>query len=137
VSWSDVRIGMAAALKAALTGVSVYEMIPQALGGEPDLAVVLPGDPLILPTAHGVDSVLIRVYVRSTRGTQKDGAAALDKLIAASGTQSVRAAVNADRTLGGAVEDTRFMRVESYGALQDQSGAFQAEIIFAADMEDA
>jgi len=128
---------MATLLKAQLTGVSVYDMIPQALGGEADAAVVLPGDPLILPASHDLDSVLIRVYVRAARGTQKDGAAAIDKLITAAGEKSVRAAVNSDRTLGGVVEDTRFVRVEGYGAIQDQPGTFQAEIVFIADMEGA
>lgn len=130
MSWSDVRTALQTQLEAA--GLIAKDVMPNALS-EIDVAVVLPGDPLIEPYAHGdLDVVYIRVEVRSTRGDQKSGQNALDTLI-----KQTRAAIESDDTIGGKVQAARFDRVHSYGSITDQPGTFVATLDLHALMEAA
>lgn len=137
MTWSAVRTGMQTVIKANTTAVSVFDVMPPSPISESDVAVILPGDPLIEPYSHDEDIVTIRVVAMAVRGSQQDGQRALDALIGATGTKSIRAAVNADRTLDGIVESTRFSAVASWGGMADQPGGFQADIIFRATLVNA
>lgn len=131
MTWGAIRDGMKTVLTNNLTGVTAYSVMPSSINN--DAAVVLPSDPLIQSAGHGgLDEVFIRVVARVYRGSVKDAQDRVDAMIQATGTASIRAAINADRTLNNSVQDTMFMRVENYGALQNAEGVFQADVIFRA-----
>lgn len=64
--------------------------------------------------ARGMDGtqMTVRVYVGNTTdiGSQKR----LDRMLAPAGADSVKAAIEADRTLGGVVDDLRVTRCSGY-----------------------
>jgi hypothetical protein len=68
--------------------------------------------------------------VRCFRGRGTDAQDALDAYLWPSGDNSIIAAVYADATLGGEVDDTEFASVGAHGAVADKPGAFQAEVNF-------
>lgn len=131
MSWVTIRTGMETRL-ATISGLKAFDKMPSSLPNQ-NVAVVLPGEPVIEAAGHGnkVD-VHIRVVVRCVRATAEDAQAALDVYIWPSGGSSVQAAVEGGPTLGGAVDDVRFVRVGSYGSVENTAGGFQADIIFRA-----
>jgi hypothetical protein len=132
MSWATIRDGMKARL-ATISGLVAYDVMPDNLPDH-DVAIVLPGDPLIEPAGHQrkVD-INIRVVVRCTRATARDAQDALDAYIWPTGASSIQAAVEAGRTLGGAADDTQFVRVVQYGpSATDNKGQWQADVMFRA-----
>lgn len=131
MSWATIRDGMKTRLD-TISGLKAFDVMPDSLPNA-NCAVVLPGDPVFEPAAHGLKvSVNIIVMVRCTRATAKDAQDALDAYIWMTGTSSVPAAVNAGRTLGGAADDCQFVRVSGYGVPENTQGAMQANIMFRA-----
>lgn len=131
MSWASIRTGMETRL-ATISGLVAHDVMAANLPDK-DVAVVLPGDPLIEPSGHGGDvAVNIRVVVKCKRGDVADAQKALDAYIWPSGASSVIAAVDGDGTLGGAVDGTLFSRVANYGASEGEAGAFQADVQFRA-----
>ena len=126
-TWAEIRDGMKTRL-ATISGLSNYDVMPKTLPDK-DSAVVLYGDPLVSPSAHGSKvNVNLKVVVRCMRGDLKDAQDAIDAYLWSVGTNSIVAAVYAGRTLGGAVDDTQWLSTGSVGMLDD--GAVQAEINF-------
>lgn len=125
MSWATIRDGMKTRL-ATISGLTTFDVMPDTLPNK-DNAVVLPGDPLLEPAAHGAKKFInVIVKVRCSRASAKDGAAALDGYLA-----SIESAVDGGRTLGGAVDDCQLRNVQTYINAEAQ-GVFEADVLFRA-----
>lgn len=131
MSWATIRTGMEAAIN-NIASLTVHPVMKDTLP-EKNVAVVLPGEPLLAPSGHHnkVD-VNIRVVVRVNRATAEDCQEALDAYVWPAGASSVQTAVEADNTLGGAVDDVQFQRVSNYGPSEGEQGKWQADVLFRA-----
>lgn len=126
-TWAEIRDGMKTRL-ATISGLSAYDTMPNVVADK-NFAVVLYGEPLVIPYGHGgLVSVGVRVIVRVNRSTPPDAQDALDAYLWPTGSSSIVAAVNGDRTLGGKVEETQWQSTGSIGVLDD--GTYQAEVLF-------
>lgn len=125
-TWVEIRDGMKTRL-ATISGLSAYDTMPNVVADK-NFAVVLYGEPLVLPHGHGgLVSVGVRVVVRVSRATTPDAQEALDTYLWPTGTNSIVAAVNGDRTLGSKVEETQWVSTGSIGFVDD---AVQGEVLF-------
>ena len=134
MSWATIRDGVKARLD-TIDGLSAHDVMPQTLPDR-DIAVVLPGNPVIEPDGHlaGV-FVHFRVFVRCKRGKLKDSQDGLDPYLWPTGTKSIAAAVLGDTGLPkdgvNTVHDTRFTGVTQYSG-EDDSFAVSANVLFTA-----
>lgn len=112
-SLSDIREGLAANL-AALDGVQVSAYMlasPQAPSGHivPDFIAY----DSAMGRGHDDWRLKIQVFV-SLAGGDRAAQVRLDSFIASSGSQSVKALVESDKTLGGIAEDVRVVSCSGY-----------------------
>lgn len=120
-SLTDIREALAANL-ASITGLqqSAYLLSNPT----PPAAEVQPSEiDYDAAFQRGMDewTLIVRVFVgvSSDIGAQKR----LDGMIASSGASSIKAAVESDRTLGGAVDDLRVTRCTGYRVFAREGGA--------------
>lgn len=136
MSWATIRDGMAARLN-TIQGLSAVDTMRDTLPDK-DVAVVLPGEPLMEPTAHrGKVGVNVRVVVMVSRASAKDAQDRLDEYVNPSGARSVIAAIAASRTTGqlpvdsvAQVDDTRWVRTTGYGPSAEVEKRWQADVHF-------
>lgn len=64
---------------------------------------------------RGLDEATFTCRALITHATDKQGQAKLDEYLAGSGAKSLKAALQTDRTLGGACDDSHVTRVYGYG----------------------
>lgn len=72
-------------------------------------------------SAQRLSEVLVTCRVYTSRADDRSGHALLKQLLGASGPGSIKAALEADRTLGGLVESLRVERVRGYGVYEVSS----------------
>jgi hypothetical protein len=108
---SQVRQGLKLNLE-EISGLRVYELVPDVV--VPPCAIIGQLD-LVFDTnnARGLDTATIDVMVIVQRFSERSGQDALDKYLAGSGEYSIKAAIEADRTLGGAVDTLRVTGAQS------------------------
>lgn len=70
--------------------------------------------------AHGLDDLIVTCRVLVSKADDRAGQAKLDGYMRGSGLTSVKAALESDRTLGGACDDVHVMRVLGFGLYQHQ-----------------
>lgn len=129
MSWATIRDGMKTRLS-TISGLVPYDVQPDTMPNK-DVAVVLPGDPVLESTGHGKKTLVnIIVRVRCSRATSKDSSDALDAYIWPSGGNSIPSAVDGGPTLSGTVDDVRWSRTENYGS--EVQGVHQADLLFQA-----
>jgi len=108
---SQVREGLKANLE-AIKGMRVYDLIPSvpvapaAVVGQLDFT-------FDLNNARGLDQANLDVVVLVQRFTERTGQNDLDKYLAGSGDYSIKAAIESDRTLGGACDTLRVTSAEA------------------------
>jgi len=108
---SEVREGLKANLQ-AIQGMRVYDLIPSpavapaAIVGQLDFT-------FDLNNARGLDQANLDVVVLVQRFTERTGQNELDKYLAGSGDYSIKAAIESDRTLGGACDTLRVTSAEA------------------------
>ncbi len=113
---SSVRDGLKKNLQ-EITGLRVYDLVPD--NPQPPSAIIGQLDLVFdLNNARGLDQANIDVLVIVQRFSERTGQDKLDKYLSGSGDYSIKAAIEADRTLDGAVDT---LRVTSA-----QSGVYQA-----------
>lgn len=118
---SDIREGLAATLK-PIPG--LHESAYLLSNPTPPAAEIQPSETEYDHAfGRGCDewTFVIRVFVGATSdiGAQKR----LDGMLASSGASSIKAAVEADPTLGGVVEDLRVTRCTGYRVFAREGGA--------------
>lgn len=108
---SEVREGLKTNLQ-AIKGMRVYDLIPSpavapaAIVGQLDFT-------FDLNNARGLDQANLDVVVLVQRFTERTGQNELDKYLAGSGDYSIKAAIESDRTLGGACDTLRVTSAEA------------------------
>lgn len=110
-------VGIRDGLKTALasTGLVVYHEAPAQVSQTP-CAIVLPREGQYDQTLGGmIAHTFVMTLLVSLAGGYERAQATLDAYLAASGVSSVKAAVDADHTLGGACTHARVVRYYEYG----------------------
>ena len=106
------------ALETNLNGVSglvCYDFIPDK--PEPPCAIVIPDEPFAIPEsmARCIFTYRFRVLVLVSTSVDETAQNALDGYLASSGTGSVFAALESDKTLGGSAQNSTVSQITTYG----------------------
>ena len=67
---------------------------------------------------RGMDELSVRCLLLISRATDKQGQAKLNAYLSGSGAKSIKAALFADRTLGGSCDDSHVVRFTGYGQFE-------------------
>lgn len=108
---ADVRSALAGQL--ASTGLRAHATVPDSV--TPPALVVVPTAG-VLVDFDGGELVTFAVFVLASRADARSGQVDLDAYLAATGTKSLRLALESDPTLDGTVGDARWAGWEGYGA---------------------
>lgn len=110
-----MREGIAANL-ATIPGLRTSAFIPD--NPTPPIAVVAPSRVEFDNAMHrGMDSLTFDVTVIAVRSSERSAQRVLDSYCDSAGPTSVKAAIQTDRTLGGAAFDCRVTEMSGYGPL--------------------
>ncbi|CAB4178154.1 hypothetical protein UFOVP1462_39 [uncultured Caudovirales phage] len=108
---SDIRQGIKDNLS-TIDGLRTYDLVPDVI--VPPCVVVGQLDfTFDLDNARGLDQANLDVFVIVQRFSERTGQDKLDKYLAGSGNESIKAAIESDRTLGGACDTLRVTSAES------------------------
>ena len=108
---SQVREGLKTNLK-EIDNLRVYEQLPDTM--VPPCAVIGQLDfTYDLNNARGLDQANVDVFVIVQRFSERAGVDKLDQYLAGSGSYSIKAAIESDRTLGGACDSLRVTGAEA------------------------
>ena len=126
---ADIRAGIAANLKAAFpdSNITGYNM---ANALTPAFEVELDRIAYDSAMQRGLDEWFFTVRGFAAAGTDKASQMKLDPWLSSTGAQSVKAALEADRTLGGSVNDSRVTGVAKmavFSPVGSDSSLFGAE----------
>lgn len=115
-AFSAVRQALAATLS-SIPGLNTYAEYAEQI--TPPAAIILPvqGTFITYATMDGAQDLSLRAVICVARSDSSAGQALLDPFLATSGTQSVFAALQADPTLGGAVDYANLTEVASMGPM--------------------
>ena len=106
---STVRTNLKTALT-AISGLRVMDYVPDSTHVPTNNAFAVIGQLSMnydYTLNRGFDSATCNIIVMVGRMSEKDGQSRLDGLLASSGSTSIKAAVEADKTLSGAVQTLR------------------------------
>jgi len=118
---SQVRDGLKTRLQ-TITGLRAYDLIPDTV--VPPCAVVGQLDfTFDIDNARGLDQAQVDVLVIVQRFSERAGQDKLDAYLAGSGSTSIKAAIESDRTLGGTVNTLRVTGAEA-GTYDSQGVTF-------------
>lgn len=118
---SQVRDGLKTRLQ-TISGLRAYDLIPDTV--TPPAAVVGQLDfTFDIDNARGLDQAQVDVLVIVQRFSERSGQDLLDAYLAGSGAGSIKAAIEGDRTLGGAVNTLRVTGAEA-GTYESQGVEF-------------
>ena len=118
---SQVRDGLETRLQ-TITGLRAYDLIPDMV--VPPCAVVGQLDfTFDIDNARGLDQAQVDVLVIVQRFSERAGQDKLDAYLAGSGSTSIKAAIEGDRTLGGTVNTLRVTGAEA-GTYDSQGVTF-------------
>ena len=108
---SDIREGIKQNLS-SIDGLRTYDLVPDVI--VPPCVVVGQLDfTFDLNNARVLDQANLDVFVIVQRFSERTGQDKLDKYLAGSGDSSIKAAIESDRTLGGACDTLRVTSAES------------------------
>lgn len=110
-----IRQGIAANL-ATIQGLRTSAFVPD--NPTPPIAIVVP-ERVDYDTAmrRGLDTYTFKVLVVAQRASERGAQNTLDAFCNPTGATSVKAAIESDRTLGGAANDCRVTDLTDYGPL--------------------
>lgn len=118
---SQVRDGLKTRLL-TISGLRAYDLIPDTV--TPPAAVVGQLDfTFDIDNARGLDQAQVDVLVIVQRFSERSGQDLLDTYLSGSGNTSIKAAIEGDRTLGGAVNTLRVTGAEA-GTYESQGVEF-------------
>lgn len=108
---SQVRDGLKTRLQ-TISGLRVFDTIPE--NPQPPAAIVGQLDMNFdIDNARGLDLATVEVYLLVQRMDIRSGQDKLDAYLAGTGAGSVKAAIEGDKTLGGACSTLRVLSAES------------------------
>ena len=113
-SISDIRTGLATRL-ATITGLRTAALMPDL--PNPPVAIVIPDNISFDDTFHrGMDTLTFRIFLIVGRADERTAQNSIDGYCATSGSTSVKAAIEGDKTLGGKAYDCRVTSMSNYGS---------------------
>jgi hypothetical protein len=108
---SEIREGLKNNLK-DIDGLRIYDIMPDVV--TPPCAIVGQLDfTFDLNNSRGLDQANLDIFVIVQRFSERSGLENLDKYLAGSGSYSIKAAIETDKTLGGACNTLRVTSAES------------------------
>jgi hypothetical protein len=111
---STIRAAMGTAI-ATVPNLRVRELIPALV--TPPMAVVQPQQiEYDLNAARGVNRYTFTVTVFVVKADDRAAQLRIDPYVSTSGAQSVKAAIEKDRTLGGVIDTCRVVSVSNYSS---------------------
>ena len=110
----EAKRGLAAAL-ASVEGLRVYDYEPDGVHEFPAAIVRLESREPVETLGGGAVRGSMRVEALASAADARQADATLGAFLEPKGTRSIEAAVTADRTWGGTVNDGRLVRVENIG----------------------
>ncbi|CAB4157227.1 hypothetical protein UFOVP688_9 [uncultured Caudovirales phage] len=114
-SISSIRTGLATRL-ATITGLRTAATIPD--NPNPPIAIVIPDSINFDDTFHrGMDTLNFKILVIVGRADERTAQNSIDGFCATSGSSSVKAAIEGDKTLGGTAYDCRVTTMSNYGSV--------------------
>jgi hypothetical protein len=109
---SDIRSGLAARMN-TISGLRARDVIPDNIA--PPMAFVNPTQiQYDLDNARGLVQYTFTVSLFASRADSRSAQNTVDEFVSTSGLKSVKAAIEADRTLGGIVDTCRVTNVTNY-----------------------
>ena len=108
---SDIREGIKQNLS-SIDGLRCYDIVPDVIV-PPCVVVGQLEFTFDLNNARGLDQANLDVFVIVQRFSERTGQDKLDTYLAGSGDNSIKAAIESDRTLGGACNTLRVTSAES------------------------
>lgn len=114
MGYVEIRDGLKVRLQ-TITGLRAFDVIPDSA----PVPCAFVGGPLSLTYEVAFRSTKCRyeipIRILATRASERAGQEKLDAYLAASGSESIHAAIEGDTTLGGACDFCHAVRVENYG----------------------
>jgi hypothetical protein len=125
-SMSDLRQGLAEALR-AIPSLRVYELLPDN-PNPPGVAISL--DRVVYDSvfARGCDEYEFTVHLFVARGDDRSAQVRIEDYVAGSGPSSIKAAIEADPTLGGVAQTVRVSEARNIGT-QDRADGTSLMIV--------
>lgn len=114
---SAIRDGLKTRL-ATITGLRAYDTIPDDINIPAAIVGVPESIEFDTTYGRGADRYTIPVRVYASLASERAGQDKLDGYLAASGSGSVKAAIEGDPTLGGAAHTTRVTQARGYGVYE-------------------
>lgn len=114
-SLTDLRAGLSTRL-ATITGLRALPYIPD--NPQPPVAIVMPGRITYdLAFGRGTDEYQFTIMVIVGRVADRNSQTTLDAYCASSGSTSIKAAIEGDRSLGGKAQDCRVTEMTNQSPL--------------------
>lgn len=133
-TFSAIRSGLKTRLE-TVSGLTVYDYVPDFI--DPPTALIAPFNTLNFDSTmqRGSDTYEIPVIVYVSKVDAETGQDSIDSYLAASGSNSIKAAIEGDTTLGGAAMSVRVVSAAEYGEYEVTQGTsflgvtFNVEVI--------
>jgi hypothetical protein len=109
-----IRDGLATRL-ATIAGLKVYHEVPESIGATPAVLVKPESGAYYTAMGQGVMHIFSLTILVSLSQGHPRAQADLDTYLAFTGAESIRAAIEADGTLGGACDTLKVSRYYDYG----------------------
>jgi hypothetical protein len=114
-SMSDIRTGLANRL-ATVAGLRYTSTVPD--NPNPPVGIVLPEGVKYDDTfQRGMNTYTLTVMIIVGRADERSAQNKLDTFVSSTGNNSIKLAIEADKTLGGKVFDTRVTELRNYGQI--------------------
>ncbi len=114
-SITNIRSGLATRL-GTITGLRTAATMPD--NPNPPIAIVIP-DNINFDNAfqRGMDTLTFRIFLVVGRADERTAQNSLDAYCATTGTSSIKAAIEGDKTLGGSAYNCRVTDMRNYGSV--------------------
>lgn len=120
-SLASIRTAVKATLETAITGLHVYDKVAGVVLVPAVVVEPVTAD-FLVAMGRGTDTWQFDLHVLVSEADETVGQAALDPYVSGAGSQSIRAAVFAARTLGLASTDAHVAAVTAYGGQFESAG---------------
>ena len=133
-TFSSIRSGIKTRLE-TISNLTVYDYVPDFI--DPPTAIIAPFNTLNFDSTmqRGSDTYEVPVILYVSKVDAETGQDSLDSYLAASGANSIKAAIEGDTTLGGAAMSVRVVNATDYGEYEVTQGTsflgvtFNVEVI--------
>jgi hypothetical protein len=127
---TEVREALAATLTAAeIPGLTVYSFMPDLITAPAAAVTPAPGDFLNYDTSFDSHDLTLNVNIFVQRGQPQSSSEQLDSFLDEDGPTSIVAAVKADQTLGGVVDNATVTGARNWGIYDFGKVSYLAAVV--------